>query len=142
MKTDILLIEDCHEDADLAIRVLKQDNPGTRIKVIHDGVDALKYLFDESGNSYKRTLPKVIFLDVKLPRLTGPQVLEKLKSHEKTRDIPVVIMTSSNQEQDVAVCYSLGANSYLVKPIDYQKYQAMIVHSSRYWLNYNITKTV
>lgn len=142
MKTDILLIEDCHEDADLAIRVLKQDNPGTRIKVIYDGVEALKYLFNESGNSQNHTLPKVIFLDVKLPRLTGPQVLEKLRSHEATKTIPVVIMTSSNQEQDIAACYALGANSYLVKPIDFQKYQTMIIQSSRYWLNYNITKPV
>lgn len=84
----------------------------------------------------------MIFLDVKLPRLTGPQVLERLRSHEATKTIPVVIMTSSNQEQDVAACYELGANSYLVKPIDFQKYQAMIVHSSRYWLNYNVTKPV
>lgn len=140
MKTDILLIEDCHEDIDLAIRVLKQDNPGTKIKVFYDGVEALEYLFDDSETSRMHPLPKVIFLDVKLPRLTGPQVLEKLKSNEKTRTIPVVIMTSSNQEQDIALCYSLGANSYLVKPIEFQKYQTMIVNSSRYWLNYNITK--
>lgn len=142
MKNDILLIEDCHEDADLAIRVLKHDNPGTRIKVVYDGVEALNYIFDEFGNPNTHILPKVIFLDVKLPRLTGPQVLQRLKSHETTRTIPVVVMTSSNQEQDVVECYSLGANSYLVKPIDFMKYQAMIVHSSRYWLNYNITKTV
>jgi two-component system, response regulator len=142
MKSDILLVEDCHEDADLAIRILKQDNPGTKIKVFYDGVDALNYLFDESGDPHQHTLPKVIFLDVKLPRLTGPQVLEKLKSHETTRTIPVVIMTSSNQEQDVVDCYSLGANSYLVKPIDFLKYQAMIVHSSRYLLNYNISMPV
>lgn len=142
MKLDILLIEDCHEDADLAIRVIKQDNPRTKIKLLYDGVEALEYLFSEFENSRNHYLPKVIFLDVKLPRLSGPQVLEKLKSHEKTRTIPVVIMTSSNQTQDIAACYSLGANSYLVKPIDFQKYQAMIVHSSRYWLNYNTTKPV
>jgi len=142
MKTDILLIEDCHEDADLAIRVLKQDNPATRIKVVYDGVEALEYLFNESGNSRKHALPKVIFLDVKLPRLSGPQVLKKLKSHESTRTIPVVIMSSSNQAQDVTECYSFGANSYLVKPIDFQKYQAMVVNASRYWLNHNITKPV
>jgi CheY-like chemotaxis protein len=84
----------------------------------------------------------VIFLDVKLPRLTGPQVLKKLKSHEATRSIPVVVMSSSNQEQDIVECYTLGANSYLVKPIDFHNYQAMIVNSSRYWLNYNITMPV
>jgi CheY-like chemotaxis protein len=142
MKTDILLIEDSHEDVDLAVRVLKQDNPGTKVKVFYDGVEALEYLFNEAEDSRRRTLPKVIFLDVKLPRITGPQVLQKLKSHDFTRTIPVVIMTSSNQPQDVAECYSLGANSYLVKPIDFQKYQAMIMNASRYWLRYNITKTV
>jgi len=139
MKTDILLIEDSHEDADLAIRVLKQDNPGTRIKIVPDGAEAIKYLFDEADNALSHLFPKVIFLDVKLPRLSGPQVLKKLKSHVSTRTIPVVIMTSSNQEQDIVECYALGANSYLVKPINFTHYQAMIINSSRYWLNYNKT---
>jgi len=139
MKTDILLIEDSHEDADLAIRVLKQDNPGTRVKIVYDGAEAIKYLFDETDNAMNHLFPKVIFLDVKLPRLSGPQVLKKLKSHEATRTIPIVIMTSSNLEQDIVECYSLGANSYLVKPINFTHYQAMIINSSRYWLKYNIT---
>lgn len=138
MKTDILLVDDSHEDADLAVRVIKQDNPGTKVKVVYDGAEALHYLFDESDNLLHHRRPKVIFLDVKLPRLSGPQVLLKLKSHESTRNIPVVIMSSSNQEQDIAECYSLGANSYLVKPIDFTRYQAMIIHASRYWLNFNI----
>jgi two-component system response regulator len=139
MKTDILLVEDSHDDADLAIRVLKQDNPGTRIKLVHDGAEAINYLFDESDNALSHLLPKVIFLDIKLPRLTGPQVLKKLKTDTTTRIIPIVIMTSSNQKQDIVECYSLGANSYLVKPIDFKQYQAMIIHSSRYWLSYNVT---
>lgn len=138
MRTDILLIEDCPEDADLALRILKQDNPGTRVTVLHDGAEALQHLFDASDHVRKNRLPKVIFLDIKLPRLTGPQVLQKLKADALTRTVPVVIMTSSNQEQDIAECYALGANSYLVKPIDYQKYQAMIINASRYWLSCNI----
>ncbi|NVN99379.1 MAG: response regulator [Geobacteraceae bacterium] len=142
MKTDILLIEDCHEDADLAVRVLKQENPSIRIKVIYDGAETLDYLFDPSGEVIKNLLPKVIFLDIKLPRLTGPQVLKKLKSHDDTRNIPVVIMSSSSQERDLSECYNLGANSYIVKPIDFQNYQSMIISSSRYWLNYNITMPV
>lgn len=139
MRTDILLIEDSHEDADLAIRVLKQDNPTTRIKVIHDGADAINYLFDESGDAVKHLLPKVIFLDIKLPRITGPEILKRLKSHENTKTIPVVVMTSSNQQQDIVECYNIGVNSYLVKPIDFHSYHTMIVNSSRYWLNLNIT---
>lgn len=137
MKTDILIVEDCHEDADLAVRVIKQDNPSTRVKVIYDGAEIIKYLFDDSGNALKHLLPRVIFLDVKLPRLTGPQVLQSLKSNEETKSIPVIIMSSSSHDQDLTECYRLGANSYLVKPIDFQQYQSMIVISARYWLNYN-----
>lgn len=139
MKTDILLIEDSREDADLMIRVIKQENPATRVKVITDGVDALSYLFDDDSSGKSVNLPKVIFLDVKLPRLTGPQVLSKLKKADFTSRIPVVIMTSSNQKTDIDECYKLGANSYLVKPIDFPSFQKMVLSSARYWLNYNMT---
>lgn len=139
MKTDILLIEDSLEDADLMIRVIKQENPATRVKVIDDGADALSYLFDKGFSVNSANLPKVIFLDVKLPRLTGPQVLSKLRETESTSTIPVVIMTSSNQQADIDECYRLGANSYLVKPIDFPSFQKMILSSARYWLNYNMT---
>ena len=139
MKTDILLIEDSLEDADLMIRVIKQENPATRVKVIEDGADALNYLFDDGFVAKSANLPKVIFLDVKLPRLTGPQVLSKLREVELTSAIPVVIMTSSNQQADIDECYRLGANSYLVKPIDFPSFQKMILSSARYWLNYNMT---
>jgi len=139
MKTDILLVEDSHDDAALAIRVLKQDNPGTKIKLVYDGFEALDWLFDESDTGSRKTLPKVIFLDVKLPRLNGPEVLKKIKADASVSQIPVVIMTSSNQPVDIAECYRLGANSYLVKPIDFQSYSQMIVTASRYWLNYNIS---
>jgi len=139
MKTDILLVEDSHDDAALAIRVLKQDNPGTKIKLVYDGFEALDWLFGESDAGSRKKLPKVIFLDVKLPRLNGPEVLKKIKADASVSQIPVVIMTSSNQPVDIAECYRLGANSYLVKPIDFQSYSQMIVTASRYWLNYNIS---
>lgn len=139
MRADILLVEDSHDDADLAIRILKQDNPATRIKLVYDGIDAVNWLFDEADTPYWDRLPRVIFLDVKLPRLAGPEVLKKIKSFESLRHIPIVIMTSSNQLVDVSECYRLGANSYLVKPIDFQSYAQMIISSSRYWLNYNVT---
>lgn len=138
VKADILLVEDSHDDAALAIRVLKQDNPGTRIKLVYDGVDALKWLFDEACTPCRSKLPKVIFLDVKLPRLTGPEVLKRIKTEPSVAHIPVVVMTSSNQQIDVSECYRLGANSYIVKPIDFNSYSNMIVATSRYWLNYNI----
>jgi two-component system, response regulator len=142
MKTDILLVEDSAEDAELAMRVIKQDNPAVRVTLLKDGADAINYLFDESENANINLFPKVIFLDIKLPRLTGPEVLKRLKSNELTRCIPVIVMTSSCQKCDVEECYSLGANSYLVKPIDFTRFQAMIISSSRYWLNYNIPLTV
>jgi len=139
VKTDILLVADSHDDAALAIRVLKQDNPGTKIKLVYDGLEALNWLFDGVDVGCRKRLPKVIFLDVKLPRLAGPEVLKKIKSDATVGHIPVVIMTSSNQQIDIAECYRLGANSYLVKPIDFQSYSRMIIATSRYWLNYNIT---
>lgn len=137
MKADILLVEDSHDDAALAIRVLKQDNPSTKVKLVYDGVDALNWLFDEKDSPCWDRLPKVIFLDVKLPRLAGPEVLKKIKSNIAVQHIPVVIMTSSNQQIDISECYRLGANSYLVKPIDFHSYSKMIISSSRYWLTYN-----
>ncbi len=142
MKPDILLVEDNPEDATLALRVLKQDNPKLKIKHLNDGVEALNYLFDDSDNTVPKFFPRVIFLDIKLPKLTGPEVLKVLKSNELTRYIPVVVMTSSSQQKDVMECYRLGANSYLVKPIDFKSYHALIINSSRYWLNYNIAMPV
>jgi two-component system response regulator len=138
MKIDILLVEDSTEDAELAIRIMKQDNPAVRVKLLSDGADAIRYFFDESEKANKNLFPKVIFLDIKLPRLSGPEVLKRLKSNEVTRSIPVVVMTSSCQKCDIEECYSLGANSYLIKPIDFTRFQAMIISSSRYWLNNNI----
>ena len=134
MKADILLIEDNLDDAALAMRVLKQDNPAIKVLHLKDGVEVLEYLFDEFGAVNHKLLPKVIFLDIKLPKIAGPEVLGKLKSTDGTRHVPVVIMTSSNQQRDVRECYLLGANSYLVKPIDFQSYHSMIVNCSRYWL--------
>lgn len=139
MKTDILLVEDSHDDAALAIRVLKQDNPRTVIKLVYDGLEALDWLFDDVDAGCRKLLPKVIFLDVKLPRLNGPEVLKRIKSDASVSQIPIVVMTSSNQQADITECYGLGANSYLVKPIDFQSYSEMILAASRYWLKHNIT---
>jgi len=139
MCVDILLVEDNHDDAELAMRVLRQDNPGVNVLHLTDGAEALNYFFAASGARDARKLPKVIFLDIKLPKLTGPEVLKRLKTDEVTRNVPVVVMTSSGQQRDVNECYELGANSYLVKPIDFKKYKAMLVASSRYWLHYNLT---
>ncbi|HZV83220.1 MAG TPA: response regulator [Geobacteraceae bacterium] len=141
MKVDILLVEDNHDDAALAMRILKQEHPTVSVVLLRDGAEALNYFFNSSGTLNPKKLPKVIFLDIKLPKLTGPEVLKRLKAHSVTRHVPVVIMTSSNQHRDVTECYELGVNSYLVKPIDFQSYQSMISTCSRYWLNYNVFMT-
>lgn len=134
MRVDIVLVEDNHDDAELAMRVLRQDNPGVKVLHLTDGSEALNYFFGGGGN-----LPKVIFLDIKLPKLTGPEVLKRLKADELTRSVPVVVMTSSGQQRDIRECYELGVNSYLVKPIDFKKYKTMLVATSRYWLHFNLT---
>lgn len=139
MSVDILLIEDNNDDAALAMRVLNQDNPGVKVLHLTDGAAALNYFFPPSGAVNTGLLPKVIFLDIKLPKLTGPEVLKQLKASDITKYVPVVVMTSSSQQRDVSECYELGVNSYLVKPIDFKKYKAMLVASSRYWLSYNLT---
>lgn len=134
---DIVLIEDCTEDADLAVRVLGKWVNESRIVVINDGVEAIDYFFHNSSIPLPERVPKVIFLDIKLPRLTGPEVLKRLKTNELTRTIPVVMLTSSNMRQDLLDCYSLGANSYIVKPIDFPTFQSVISNAFMYWLNFN-----
>ncbi len=133
MKADILLVEDNADEVDLAMRVLAKELPRCRVMRVRDGVEALEYLAGEK----LKVLPKVIFLDLKLPRLNGLEVLRILKSDLKTRNIPVVVMTSSLEQRDVIDCYTLGANSYIVKPIDFREYFLVISGIARYWLAFN-----
>ena len=133
MKPDILLVEDNTDEVDLAMRVLAKEVPKCRVTRVSDGVEALDYLAGEESTS----LPKVIFLDLKLPRLNGLEVLRVIKSDLRTRNIPVVIMTSSLEQRDVIDCYTLGANSYIVKPIDFREYFKVIANIARYWLAFN-----
>lgn len=133
MKPDILLVEDNTDEVDLAMRVLAKELPKCRVARVWDGVEAIDYLIGQE----LKVLPKVIFLDLKLPRLNGLEVLRILKSDPRTRNIPVVIMTSSQEQRDVIDCYELGANSYIVKPIDFREYFLVISSIARYWLAYN-----
>lgn len=142
MNVDILLVEDNPDDASLAMRVLKQHNPGINVLLMRDGAEVIDYFFNAADGKLSKRLPKVIFLDIKLPKLTGPEVLVKLKADVVTKYVPVVVMTSSNQKRDVTECYELGANSYLVKPIDFQSYQTMIVACAKYWLSFNVRMTI
>lgn len=135
MRPDILLVEDNTDEVDLAMRVLAKELPKCRVARAKDGVEALEYL---AGNDPK-SFPKVIFLDLKLPRLNGQEVLRALKTDPKTRNIPVVVMTSSQEQRDVIDCYALGANSYIVKPIDFREYFQVISGIAKYWLAFNQT---
>ena len=147
MKTEeieILLVEDSLFDAELTIRALKKHNLADKLIHVLDGVEALDFIFG-TGLYSERSVekqPKVIFLDLKLPKVDGFQVLSKLKSHELTRKIPVVIFTSSVEVCDIAESYRLGANSYINKPIDFSKFMDTVSKLGLYWLSANMTPNV
>lgn len=136
---DILLCEDNKRDADLTMRALRKHNLTNAIIWVKDGEEALNYLF--SKGKYKNRpiedTPRVILLDLKMPKVDGMQVLEKVRSNPKTRHIPVVIMTSSQEESDIARSYDLGANSYIVKPVDFNKFMESVSDVGLYWLLLN-----
>jgi CheY-like chemotaxis protein len=138
-KRAILLVEDNQDDIDLTIRALQQNNITNEIVVLNDGADALEYLFHEgkySGLDPKKR-PAVVLLDIKLPKLNGLEVLKKLRSNEKTKVIPVVILTSSEEESDLLNGYSLGCNSYVRKPVDFERFSEAVRQLGLYWLLLN-----
>ena len=137
---DILLIEDNPNDADLTLRALKKKNLHVNVVHFDDGREALEAIFgqlnDREGTSGKQ-FPHLIFLDLKLPGLSGKEVLSELKKNGKTRIIPIVILTSSNQPSDVMECFQLGANAYIVKPLDFTEYVNLISEAAFFWLKIN-----
>ena len=138
--TDILLAEDNLEDAELTILELKRHNMARNLVHVIDGEQALEFIFSTgrySDNSERRQPPKLILLDIKMPKLNGIEVLKKIREDERTRLIPVVILTSSNEEQDIRQCYQLGANSYVVKPVNYEPFSVAIKTIGFYWLSLN-----
>lgn len=136
---DILLVEDNHSDADLTMRALARGGVGASIRWVQDGVEALDFVngTGEFAGRDSSELPKLVLLDLKMPRLDGFDVLRAMKANERTRPIPVIVMTSSNQRRDVAECYRIGANGYVTKPIDVAKLSSMIVRVANYWLKFN-----
>jgi two-component system, response regulator len=136
---DILLVEDNPEDLALALFALKKAPHPCSVQVLRDGEEALNYLFCRGPYSAAPTppRPRLILLDLKLPKLTGLEVLRELKKNASTRTIPVVIMTSSSQERDLLECYLEGANSYVQKPIDFGQFQLIINGLGSYWLTIN-----
>ncbi len=132
----ILLVEDNPDDEELTIRALKKNKISNRVDIAHDGVEALDYLFQKDGNA-DRPLPQLVLLDLKLPRLDGLQVLKEIRANERTRLLPVVILTSSKEEQDLMAGYSNGANSYIRKPVSFNEFIEAVRHLGMYWLLLN-----
>jgi two-component system, response regulator len=129
----ILLVEDNPRDAELTLRAFRKANLANSILVAHDGVEALDLVHSRLGADR----PRVILLDLKLPKLDGLEVLRRLKSDEHTRSIPVVVVTSSNQDPDIKTAYDLGANSYVVKPVDFESFMRTMSQLGFYWLMVN-----
>jgi CheY-like chemotaxis protein len=134
----ILLVEDNEDDEVLALRALTQNNIPNRVDVAHDGVEALEYLFG-SPDSPPRALPQIVLLDLKLPRIDGLEVLRRIRAEERTRLLPVVILTTSTEERDLVESYSLGANSYIIKPVDFDQFTDAVGKLGMYWLVMNKT---
>ena len=135
----ILLVEDNPDDEKLTLRALHKNKISNEVVVAHDGVEALDYLLgneSDRGNNLK-PLPQVVLLDLKLPRLDGLEVLRRLRAHERTKLLPVVILTSSNEEQDRITGYALGANSYVRKPVDFNQFMEAARQLGLYWLILN-----
>lgn len=135
----ILLVEDTPDDEALTIRALKKNNIGNNIAVMRDGAEALDFLFCTgiySDRDIKDT-PQIILLDLKLPKVDGLEVLRRIRAHEVTHMLPVVILTSSKEEQDLISSYSLGANSYVRKPVDFNQFVEAVRQLGLYWLILN-----
>jgi CheY-like chemotaxis protein len=136
---EILLVEDDPADAELTVLSLRKERLANHIEIARDGAEALDFLFCRgayAGRSFERP-PRLVLLDLKLPRVSGHEVLRAIKADERTRAIPVVVLTSSNQERDLVECYRLGVNSYIQKPVDLQKFQEVVRQFGMYWLMVN-----
>jgi CheY-like chemotaxis protein len=137
----ILLVEDNSDDAELTLRALKKNNILNDVVVARDGVEALDFLFGTGSYAARadKTQPIVVLLDLKLPKVDGLQVLRRLRSDPKTRLLPVVVLTSSKEERDITDAYSLGANSYIRKPVDFAEFSETVRQLGAYWLVLNET---
>jgi two-component system, response regulator len=135
----ILLVEDNPDDEALTLRAFKKNNIGNEIIVAHDGVEALEFLFGTGAYEGRDTgeLPELILLDLKLPKMDGLEVLRHLRADDRTKLLPIVILTSSKEEQDLVNGYSLGANSYVRKPVDFNQFIEAVRQLGLYWLVLN-----
>lgn len=138
---EILLIEDNPYDAELIINSLRDQNLANDIYLAKDGAQALDYLFQEDG-SLRQEKPKLILLDLKLPKVSGLEILRRLKDNEQAKGIPVVVLTSSNVESDIEECYRLGVNSFITKPVEFESFAKAVSSLGHYWLLINKLPTV
>ena len=136
---EIILVEDNPSDADLIKRALNKNNVANKILHLKDGQEVLQYLFGEGqwkGRTTANT-PKVILLDLKMPKVSGIDVLKRIKSNQETMGIPVVVLTSSKEDPDIKECYKLGVNSYVVKPVGFEEFSTTVAQLGLYWLLIN-----
>jgi two-component system response regulator len=135
----ILLVEDNPDDEELTLRALRKNNIMNMVDVARDGAEALDYLFCQGAHKARdpSQKPAIVMLDLKLPKIDGLEVLRRIRADERTRLMPVVILTSSKEEQDLLKSYSLGANSYIRKPVDFNQFVTTVGHLGLYWLVLN-----
>jgi len=136
-KKIILLVEDNPDDEELTLLALKQSKILNEVVVVHDGVEALDYLFSLGKYAGQAHLPQIVLLDLKLPKLGGLEVLQRMRLDQRTRLIPVVVLTSSSEEEDIISSYRLGANSYVRKPVEFHQFADAVRQLGMYWLLLN-----
>lgn len=141
-RVDLLLVEDNPYDAEMAIRQLKKNNMANSLFHVKDGEEALEFIFATGryASQQPETLvhhPRIILLDIQMPKVSGIEVLQKIKSDPRTQSIPVVILTSSKEDPDIQKCYAIGANSYIVKPVNFESFADAIRNLGFYWLLLN-----
>jgi len=137
---DLLLVEDDSDDAELTIRELKKHNMANNLFHVRNGEEAIEFIFATGKFAGTRNIlqaPKLILLDIQMPKVNGIEVLERIKSDERTKSTPVVILTSSKEDPDIQRCYALGANSYIVKPVNFEGFAEAIKNLGFYWLLLN-----
>lgn len=136
---EILLVEDNPDDLEMSLRALRKAHLANHIHVARDGAEAVEFIFGTGAHAGRAVEngPKVILLDLKLPKVDGIEVLRRIKNDPRTKSIPVVVLTSSKEQPDVAECYSLGANSYIVKPVNFDSFAKAVADLGMYWLLLN-----
>jgi len=136
---EILLVEDNPDDLEMTLRALRKANLANHIQVARDGAEALEFIFAKGAHNGRNVenVPKVILLDLKLPKVDGLEVLRQVKGDARTRMVPVVVLTSSKEQPDVAKCYELGVNSYIVKPVNFDSFASSVAELGMYWLLLN-----